>query len=36
MGKQEEVIEQGISLGRITMLMGFPLLETYGYNPCKP
>lgn len=34
-GKQE-FIEQGISLGLITMLMGFPLLETYGYNPCKP
>lgn len=35
MGKQE-FIEQWISLGLITMLMGFPLLETYGYTPCKP
>lgn len=35
MGKQE-FNEQGISLGLITMLTGFPLLEIYGYNPCKP
>lgn len=35
MGKQE-FIEQRIYLGLITLLMGFPLLETYGYNPCKP
>lgn len=35
MGKQE-FIEQGIASGLITLLMGFPLLETYSYNPCKP
>lgn len=33
---EKKLIEQGISLGLIIMLMGFPLLETYGYNPCKP